>query len=236
MSKQENELRLLDEYHDEINTLCERLSEADDAQRNKRFNKEIKKKISVLENQVLLYKNEFPADESVKLYESSTYRFKAMSKVFSQSFFRRVSRDTGSAAVAIFSGIQAKFGEFADISEAIRLIDQAINIYDSAVNRYFRAGIYYNNNQKEKAINDLNYIIENFQNDEIYIAARKMKDEIEATKCFIATAAFGSETEKEVSELRWIRDNILRETPAGKRFFEKYWERYYNSTVRSSPA
>ena len=192
MSKQENELRLLDEYHNEIHTLCEMLSKADDAQRNKRLNKEVKKKIEILEKQVELYKNEFPSDSSVKVYESSIYRFKALSTMFYQSIYRRVSRDTSSTTVAIITGISAKAGEFEETYKAIKYIDQAINIYDSAINRFFRAEIYSNSGKKDKAINDLNYIINNFQNDEIYIAARKMKDELETSSRGFFSKLFGS--------------------------------------------
>ena len=50
--------------------------------------------------------------------------------------------------------------------------------------------------------------------------------------CFIATAAYGSELEDEVQELRSFRDDVLRHTRAGEEFFASYYERYY----RLSPA
>lgn len=45
--------------------------------------------------------------------------------------------------------------------------------------------------------------------------------------CFIATAAFGSPIEPEVQLLRSFRDDILRKTRAGDRFFDSYWKHYY---------
>ena len=45
--------------------------------------------------------------------------------------------------------------------------------------------------------------------------------------CFIATAAYGSMLDPDVEELRRFRDDILRQTRAGARFFEEYWSHYY---------
>ena len=46
--------------------------------------------------------------------------------------------------------------------------------------------------------------------------------------CFIATAAYGSELEDEVQELRSFRDDVLLQTRAGAEFFEHYFPKYYN--------
>jgi hypothetical protein len=45
--------------------------------------------------------------------------------------------------------------------------------------------------------------------------------------CFIATAAFGSPLAEEVDFLRHLRDQVLRKTRWGNRFFDRYWEHYY---------
>lgn len=45
--------------------------------------------------------------------------------------------------------------------------------------------------------------------------------------CFIATAAFGSAMAPDVQLLRSFRDNVLRKTRSGERFFDKFWEHYY---------
>ncbi len=45
--------------------------------------------------------------------------------------------------------------------------------------------------------------------------------------CFIATAAYGSPLAPEVQFLRSLRDDVLRRTAWGARFFERYWSYYY---------
>uniref|UniRef100_Q01Z13 Uncharacterized protein n=1 Tax=Solibacter usitatus (strain Ellin6076) TaxID=234267 RepID=Q01Z13_SOLUE len=45
--------------------------------------------------------------------------------------------------------------------------------------------------------------------------------------CFIATAAYGSELAPEVRFLQNIRDNVLRQTRWGRRFFDELWQHYY---------
>jgi hypothetical protein len=61
---------------------------------------------------------------------------------------------------------------------------------------------------------------------------RKERGGLTGGDCFIATAAYGSELEAEVQELRSFRDDVLLHTRAGAEFFETYFERYY----RLSPA
>lgn len=45
--------------------------------------------------------------------------------------------------------------------------------------------------------------------------------------CFIATAAYGSEIDPNVEQLRRFRDDVLRQTRMGRRFFDEYWSHYY---------
>jgi|SRR5579864_347736 len=48
-----------------------------------------------------------------------------------------------------------------------------------------------------------------------------------SSNCFIATAAFDSPLAPEVQVLRSVRDGVLRQTSAGERFFNRYWDVYY---------
>ncbi len=47
------------------------------------------------------------------------------------------------------------------------------------------------------------------------------------TKCFIATAAYGSALAPEVDFLRHFRDDVLRKTRLGAKFFERFYAQYY---------
>lgn len=81
--------------------------------------------------------------------------------------------------------------------------------------------------QDELALQELNYLITNFQNDELYIPARQLKDEIENPPkkgmCFVATAAYGSPLAPEVEILRQFRDDTLLKSKTGERFVEFYY-------------
>lgn len=46
-------------------------------------------------------------------------------------------------------------------------------------------------------------------------------------RCFIATAAYGSPLAPEVRTLQQLRDDVLRRTRWGRRFFDEYWKHYY---------
>jgi hypothetical protein len=46
--------------------------------------------------------------------------------------------------------------------------------------------------------------------------------------CFIATAAYGTETAPEVEFLQRFRDTVLRRTRWGRQFFEDLWKHYYH--------
>lgn len=55
----------------------------------------------------------------------------------------------------------------------------------------------------------------------------KAGTELKQEKCFIATAAYGTELAPEVQFLRELRDEVLRKTEWGEDFFERYWRHYY---------
>lgn len=47
------------------------------------------------------------------------------------------------------------------------------------------------------------------------------------SNCFITAAAYGSTIAPEVQFFRSLRDNIIRKTRWGNRFFDDYWKQYY---------
>jgi hypothetical protein len=49
-----------------------------------------------------------------------------------------------------------------------------------------------------------------------------------ASGCFIATAAYGSDLEGPVQELRLLRDSVIMKTRAGAEFFEAFYAKYYS--------
>ena len=56
---------------------------------------------------------------------------------------------------------------------------------------------------------------------------RKERGGLTGGDCFVATAAYGSELEDPVQELRNFRDDILLHTRSGADFFDTYFEQYY---------
>lgn len=56
---------------------------------------------------------------------------------------------------------------------------------------------------------------------------RRQNGEVSGGDCFIATAAYGSELEDDVQELRSFRDDVLLHTRVGAEFFEEYFRHYY---------
>jgi hypothetical protein len=46
--------------------------------------------------------------------------------------------------------------------------------------------------------------------------------------CYIATAAYGSDLEPPVQELRELRDSVILQTRAGTKVFEAFYEKYYS--------
>ena len=77
------------------------------------------------------------------------------------------------------------------------------------------------------ALQLLNYIVANFPEDEIYLEARQLKDEIENPPkkgmCFVATAVYGSPLAPEVLLLSRFRDEVLLQSKLGAVFVSAYY-------------
>jgi uncharacterized protein with PQ loop repeat len=111
--------------------------------------------------------------------------------------------------------------------EAIRLLEQSISIFDTPGARLAKAHIFHSLKQNETALQELSYIIANFQDDDTYLPARQLKDEIENPPkkgmCFVATAAYGSPFAPEVEIFRQFRDETLLKSKIGEKFVEFYY-------------
>jgi len=224
MGKRENELKLLDSYGDEIVNLGEELANFPD---DKKLQKRMTQKIEIYEKQINSFKNEYPNDDEIAFDESMLYCFKGMHKASSHGFLRRMSNKTDSSAMAIATGLVAKQQEKAAFQEALQLFDKAIQICDDPSAHFPKAEIYRAMNQKEDALRELNHIINKFPDHNLYLEARKMKDEIENPPkkggCFIATCVYGSYSAPEVKVLRNFRDQVLLRNHAGQLFVRSYY-------------
>jgi hypothetical protein len=110
-----------------------------------------------------------------------------------------------------------------------RLSAQNMTCYSFTVldTRFLKAQIFNDLEQKSQALAELNYIIEKFPNEDEYLSARQLKDEIENPPkkgmCFVATAAYGSPLAPEVILLSCFRDDVLLQTKLGKLFVAFYY-------------
>lgn len=221
-----NEVALLDRYEDEVGASIEQFLDSDPNQRN-HMQKQLERTLEIYRRQIESFRAAFPNDDEWKSHLSTFYMGQATLKAFSVGFFRKSSGRSGSLAVGIATGLIAKQQEKNNAMQALQLLDQSLSLYDSPHPRMLKAQVFRALNQNQYAVNELNYIIANFQDSSAYLDARQMKDEIEnpakSGLCFIATATYGSAFAPEVFVFHHFRDEVLLKSRFGRAFIKIYY-------------
>ncbi len=172
--KQELEKKLIEIYISEIFDKFTN-SNLDEARGDKEYQleylKKQRRKINILEKNIINYENQYPQDlKSLQYSKGGLLYLKGLQKTKSAIYYK------------IYGGVfdPSYIDEF---DEAIKLFDKSIEITEASTTRFAKVAVYEIADKKKMAINELEMILEKYIDDEeTYIRARKEKDELEYAK------------------------------------------------------
>lgn len=215
MGAQEVELKLLQDY-------LQAALEAEDP-------KEMAQRIAVYEKQILTCKSQ-AVDFNISWCESMVFYLKAQLKLKAEGFFEKTLKATAQQSSG-FDGLAPALlardrGE-SRAREAVSLLDRAISLFDDPDYRFMRAALYMSLKDKRSALADAEHLLTHYADEQdTYLAARKLKDEIDTLKdggCFIATAVYEPIEGAKIDILREYRDRVLLRSTMGKAFVSFYY-------------
>lgn len=174
MNETEVEIKLLETYRQEIEDMIGQSTESlrsasSEAEMKRKFRERMQQrqhKLGIYEKQLVRVKAMSPNNTQLNYYEAALYDFRARLKVKSSVYAK------------YFGGLFAS--EFGDLREAVKLYDQALRIYEYPNGRLAKVDCYITLSDKQSALQELDYILKHYaDNEDVYLEARKIKDELE---------------------------------------------------------
>ncbi len=200
----ENEKTILLQTHDQARALGDQLG-GESSDGTKDIQRKFDRTMEIYWRQLSEFKEAFPGVPEGSFHEASFYCLQAHSKFHSVGLIRKASQSvakgankvarTGSGfglvgvglgaigglvggSLALGTAMIANQQEKANAREAINLLDKAIQIIDIGFPHMRKAVIYHALGQRDEAVAELDYIISHLPNDDTYVDARQLKDEI----------------------------------------------------------